>query len=334
MNQKVSKALRITLASVCAFGAVLLLGFATINIVQYAYYQEYQSVRTDVVLNYGLNKPFATQGLEYVPSIDTYITSSYSDKKDQASAIFVSDDDYFNIINRDGSIHKGHVGGIAIHEESDRLFISDNKGLSVVRLSELTANYKKPDKLHIIENHNFEIYTTGTSFVFVDGDFLYTGEFYNEKPYAASGYRFEYKNQLSCALVTKYAIDDLNTPLSYIAVPDKVQGLAFKDGFIYLSTSYALANSHIFTYNLDKAIEDGAVIDYAFGADMERKSVVFLGSDHLVHDLTAPCMTEDMTIATVNGKPQLITHFESASTKYIIGKFYFQNYIVALDILR
>lgn len=304
---------------------VLAGAFIVLNVMQVTYFHEYYSVKKNENPNYALNyKDYAPQGVEYIPSIDHYITSAYSGKSENASKIFVDKRVGFDLIDIDDSLFQGHVGGIAVHESSNSLLIASEKYLHRVQLDELTSNMDSVDKLHIVSRLELPF---ETAFVFVENDNVYTGEFYNGDKYTGSGYKTTYNDEENNAILVKLDINSvLNEeylPLAYYALPNKVQGVAIKDDHIYLSTSYGLSLSWFYIYKMnDLPVAKTSISN-------EEVNVNFLSKDNLVRALKGPWMAEDLAIK--DGK--LITHFESASNKYIFGKFYFANYIVSLDIL-
>ena len=319
--------LMIKLLTGIIIGAIALLGlaFIVLNVMQLTAYKDYLEVKENVAKHPGLNSGYAPQGLEYIKSIDTYITTAYSDNPNNASRIFLANDKSFDIYNIDGSKNHSHVGGIAVHETSNSLFVATEGTISRLLLSDLVTNKDNPGKIDIQEE--FEV-PFDAAFVFVYQDKLLTGEFYNGNQYMGKGYKFVSGEEESHALATIYDIDDLLSgtyePIEYYALPDKVQGAAIHNGYIYFSTSYGLKNSYVYTYNLLGL----TVVSSNIGG--KTVDVKFLDQAHLVNSLKAPWMTEDLTIN--DGK--LIMHFESACNKYIIGKLYFANKIVALDILK
>ena len=98
-----------------------------------------------------------------------------------------------------------------------------------------------------------------------------------------------------------------------------MQGICFTpDGQVILSTSYGLADSHYYLYNesdaiLSEYVLDGAPVYYLVDCQLELKG---------------PAMAEGLDWY----KGKLLTLTESASDKYVFGKFFFAYNIVALDI--
>ena len=118
--------------------------------------------------------------------------------------------------------------------------------------------------------------------------------------------------------MSRYALDDLSTPDKIYSIPNKVQGVCFTDdGRIVLSTSYGLADSIYYVYNDADAIASGLTFDDA--------PVYYL--INCQKQIKGPAMAEGIDF--YEGKA--ITLTESASNKYIFGKFFFANNIVGLD---
>ena len=84
-----------------------------------------------------------------------------------------------------------------------------------------------------------------------------------------------------------------------------------------LSTSYGLKDSHYYVYNEADAIDSGKTLDGA--------PVYYLNG--CIRDVKGPAMAEGLD--WYQGK--VITLTESASNKYLFGKLFFANKIVALD---
>ena len=87
-----------------------------------------------------------------------------------------------------------------------------------------------------------------------------------------------------------------------------------------LPISYGLADSVYYIYNEADCIKSEHTLDGA--------PVYYV--NNLEEEFTGPAMAEGLDL--YNGK--VITMSESASNKYIFGKFFFANKIITLDILK
>ena len=108
------------------------------------------------------------------------------------------------------------------------------------------------------------------------------------------------------------------TPEKVYSIRNKVQGICFTpDGKVMMSTSYGLADSVYYVYNEADAVDSGKTLDGAPLYYLCETTQVMKG----------PAMSEDLECK--NGK--IYTMTESASDKYIFGKFFFANKIIAFD---
>ena len=111
-------------------------------------------------------------------------------------------------------------------------------------------------------------------------------------------------------------------PLVYEKWPDRrICGygkLTQPGGKVVMSTSYGLADSVYYIYDEEKATDTGKTVD---GAPL-------YSLDTLEKEFTGPAMGEDLDY--YEGK--ILTLTESASDKYIFGKFFFADKIVALSL--
>ena len=87
-----------------------------------------------------------------------------------------------------------------------------------------------------------------------------------------------------------------------------------------LSTSYGLTDSVYYIYEEDKAVDSGLTLDGA--------PVYYL--TEVKEQFKGPAMAEGLA----EYKGQIITLTESASDKYIFGKFFFADQIVSLDLSK
>ena len=302
--------------------------FGLINLAQPILFSEYHSIKSNIQENYSLNGPHTPQGISYIGSIDHYITSCYTKRKDLPAGIFFTKNDYARLIEEDGSLHQSHVGGISVHEKTNSLFIANDKSISRANLNEL---------IDIIENANIstnrdlkitKVLEPGvtSSFVSVTGDTLCVGEFHNGKAYKTDSH-YELSGEVSNAtlktfdIVGEGSLTDLTFKDSY-ALPNEIQGAAIKGNYLYLSKSYGIAPSSIYTYDISSLDR----VDGTIGVD--TANVQFLKMSNRSKTLTAPMMTEDLEIVG----DMLVTMSESASNAYIIGKLYFANKIVGLPL--
>lgn len=282
----------------------------------------------------GISDGMIHQGLAYDSENDAFLITGYrtDGKASQVSVVSRKDGreiKRLSLANSDGSAFTGHVGGITV--AGAYVYVADSKGLAVfskagfdsasdgdsISSVGLFRTSTESDSLHVAFTH-------------AEGDMIYVGEFYREQNYptpdshkytTAAGDR-------NTALILAYRLD-ASAPLGIseeivraYSAPGLVQGMCFdSDGRIYLSTSYAVAFSHIRSYNAEK--EEGSITVLG-----QTVPLFVLDSSAMTGDLKLAPMSEEIVI--VDGR--LYTMCESATNKYIFGKFTSAKYCYSTDI--
>lgn len=332
-GQKALRVLAVTLGSLAVLVLLLLVGVR-------AYFRipvrEYYRNSEPAFVIPGLSDGMIHQGLAYDDASDTFLITGYRTGGAASQLSLVSKSDgteikRLSLANEDGSAFTGHVGGITLY--GDYVYVADVKGLMVFRKSDV-ENASSGDSIQSVGF--FETTTADdhlrVSFTHIEGDTLYVGEFYRAQNYPTPDshkYTTAAGDQ-NTALILAYPLDE-TAPLGIsdaircaYSIPDLVQGMCFDgNGNICLSTSYAVAFSHIRIYNAQK--EEGTVT--VLGQTVPR---YVLDSSTLVKDIKLAPMAEEIT--AVDGK--LYTMCESATNKYIFGKFTSAKYCYATDLSK
>lgn len=288
--------------------ALLLVG--GLNIAKFPIYSEYYSMEETLCTNPGLDDGFVCQGICVSEENGVILVSGYMADKSH-SRIYVTDfesNSYFVELTRNGGEkYTGHAGGIAL--TGDTVYISNGSKLYVFSLTDV-LNAKNGEKVDIGEGVKV---SSAASFVYADEEYVYVGEFNNPAE--------EQKEHIygeNHSIIEKYSHDDLENPVKIYSIGDYAQGVCFTpNGKVILSTSYGLTSTVYYVYNEADATDTGEMLDGA--------PVYMLGE--CVREIKGPAMGEDLDY--YNGK--VITLTESASNKYIFGKLFFANDIVALD---
>lgn len=288
--------------------ALLLVG--GLNIAKFPIYSEYYSMEETLCTNPGLDDGFVCQGICVSEENGVILVSGYMADKSN-SRIYVTDFEsnsyYVELTRNGGEKYNGHAGGIAL--TGDTVYISNGSKLYVFSLTDV-LNAKNGEKVDIGEGVKV---SSAASFVYADEEYVYVGEFNNpaEEPK-------EHIYGENHSIIEKYSHDDLENPVKIYSIGDYAQGVCFTpDGKVILSTSYGLTSTVYYVYNEADATDTGEMLDGA--------PVYMLGE--CVREVNGPAMGEDLDY--YNGK--VITLTESASNKYIFGKLFFANDIVALD---
>ena len=304
--KNIGKVLGVILA---AFVALLLVG----NMVKLLVYTEYFSVSEKLCRNPGLNDGFVCQGICVSEEEDIILVSGYMKDKSN-SRIYVTDfesNSYYVELTREGEKYAGHAGGIAL--TGDRVYISNASKLFVFSLRDLLAT-EAGGKFDIGGGVKVGC---AASFVYADENYVYVGE-YNDPNDEQKEHIYETPNGTNHSIIERYTHDDLENPDKVYSIGDYVQGVCFTpDGRIVFSTSHGFTSTVYYVYDEGEANDSGNTLRGA--------PVYYLGECE--RTLMAPAMGEDLD--WYNGR--IITLSECASDKYILGKFFFDYYVVSLD---
>ncbi len=296
--------------------AIVFLAWLGLNVFKHIHYKDYFSVLDKVAKNPGLSDDFVPQGITSYD--DFFVTVGYM-STDENSRIYIVDKisgktKYFSLVS-EGEGFTGHTGGL---QYINGFFYLANEG---------NALYKFPAEVIYEEESNIEIgspikMNNNTSFVFAKDDYLYVGEFHKEVNYPCDNV-ISFGKKTHNAIVSKYDITDLTKPVAIYSIPEMIQGFCIKDdGTIILSSSWGLNSSNFYIYSPEKVAKTDIIYDDV--------PVFFLTEPSKI--VKAPAMSEDLDIVNLSdGSEKVVTMFESASNKYLYGKFFFANYIATLS---
>ena len=308
--KSIGKVLGIILGSIVALFVIVILG---LNLAKFAIYSEYYSIETEYCPNPGISDGFVQQGIASVDGSGLTLVCGYMKDKTQSSRIYVCDSNgvkhYVNLMNLKKP-YTGHAGGLAT--DGQKIYLANGSKIYTMDLAEVLRSENGAE----IQIGKGTPVNNNASFVFCDQEYLYVGEFNYGDSYKCS-HPYQTKEGLHKAIVTKYSLSDLTTPLKIYSIRDKVQGIAFVDGYVVMSTSYGVADSVYYIYNEADAFDSGETLDGA--------KVYYL--EECIKEFNGPAMGEDLDVH--DGKIMTLT--ESASDKYIFGKFFFANDVVLLD---
>ena len=192
------------------------------------------------------------------------------------------------------------------------IYIASEKTVYTVALSDILAS-KNGDVIDVGEGVSVN---NSASFIYADESYVYVGEFHDGGAYVTD-HPYETPDGEYYAIVSRYAHDNITSPDKIYSIRNKVQGICFTpDGKVILSTSYGLTDSVYYVYDESEAIDSGLALDGA--------PVFYLNG--CKKEVKGPAMAEGLDY--YNG--EIITLTESASNKYIFGKFFFADKIVSL----
>ncbi len=284
----------------------------------------------------GLSDGMIHQGLAYDSENGTFLITGYRTDGGASQVSVVSKADgkevkRLNLANEDGSAFTGHVGGITVY--GDFVYVADEEGLVAFHKADVAAasNGDSVKSVGLFKTSTADD-SLHVAFTHVEGDTIYVGEFYREENYPTPD-SHKYKTAAgdnNTALILAYKLDGA-PPLGIAdkieraySIPALVQGMCFDaNGKIYLSTSYAVSFSHITGYNAEK--KEGTITVLG-----QTVPLYVLDSSTQTVDIELAPMSEEIVI--VDGK--LYTMCESATNKYIFGKFTSAKYCYATDIAK
>lgn len=313
--QKTSKIIKkICIITIIILLALIILLLGGLNTAKYFIYSDYYSLKTNICKNPGLGDGFVCQGICADEADNKIFVSGYM-KDNSASRIYVTDTDnnsYYVTLSSNGNEFNGHAGGISLYK--DTVYLANDERLYTFPLSSLTeaANADTVDIGEGVSVNN------QASFCYADENYVYVGEFHDGGAYITN-HPYETSDGTYYAIVSRYSHNDLEHPDKIYSIRNKVQGICFTpDGKVVLSTSYGLTDSVYYVYNESEAVDSGKTFYDA--------PVYYL--TECIQEIKGPAMAEGLDY--YDGK--VITLTESASDKYIFGKFFFANKIIGFDI--
>lgn len=280
---------------------------------------------------------FIPQGIDYSEDDGYFYITGYR-SKGKASPIILVDKEtkkcvkILDMETADGEPYTGHAGGIAVH--GDFVYIAGGEEKCVYAFSR--SQIKNSANGEGVAPAGAYMLTRGDdyiepAFLTVEGDDLIIGEFHREENYktlashhialAGGG------ENTALAVAVKFSdseklglADEINKAYS---IPSLVQGMCFNGGKVYLSTSYGVKFSNIYSYNVGNA-------EVRQNQTIMNKSVdlVVFDDKSLIKQTKIAPMSEEISI--VGGKAYIMC--EAASDKYKFGKFTSAKYCYATNL--
>ncbi|MDE7223185.1 MAG: hypothetical protein K2O34_05335 [Acetatifactor sp.] len=283
-------------------------------------------------------KGFVAQGITYDEQSGRFLVNGYQ-KDNIASPIYIiapearEPDKSVRMALPDGSDYTGHAGGIAVY--GDYVYVADGVEHRLLVFSRQSI-YDAAEGSSVAAIGTFDTAVSdtdyiGPAFVTVDGDRLVTGEFYRNPNYQTpESHKFTtLAGDYQQALAVEYELDGqqqygiVPTPVKAYTLPDLAQGMCFDAGNIYVSTSWGTAQSHIYQYEESQLQLQG--------------NITLLGMELPLYALDSAALQADGVIAPMSEEivivdDKLYTMCESASNKYIFGKFTSAKWCYATDV--
>lgn len=232
-----------------------------------------------------------------------------------------------------GEDYIGHCGGMKIWK--DYVYIADGSEPLVYAFS-YNDLINAENEQSITSIGSFSTKAQDDSFIIpafieIQDDKIIIGEFYREESYPTpeSHHLTTTSGEQNKSLALVFNLDanyhlGINPNLiSVYSICEKVQGATIHNGKIYLSTSWGVDFSTIRIYDLSKASK--STIDFFGKTDLP---LTYIDNSCLVKDLKIAPMSEELVFVDNN----LYILIESASNKYIFGKFTGGQWMYATDL--
>lgn len=280
-----------------------------------AKYPKFNSVSEEEFEIQGLKEGISPQGLCALPEDSEYdfAMSGYMVNKSPSRVYLIKSETdeakYFTLKTKEGKEVNSHFGGVTATK--NYILIADGKKIVRVPL-QAALSAENGAAVEIYDELKTDI-NVAFCYYYEEESLLFAGEFYREKNYKTDeSHHLEKDGETNYAFIYAYSADESaaggvvsETPVSILSVRALVQGVAVTGDKIYLSCSYGLADSKLYTYS--NPLKDGEKFTEKDGVPVYR-----LDKDNLVSTLTMPCMSEEICIK--DGKLYIL--YESLCKKY------------------
>lgn len=293
-------------------GAALLVAF--INFGKYIFFAEFYSTAESAAEIPGLDDGFVMQGLDSYNG--GFLVSGYMADKSASRIYYVNRvvSKYTALRKVDGSDFKGHSGGIA--HNGDYLYVGGSGGVYVFSVSDVLDGDGEATQLGFFDT------LLNAAWCEVADGYLIAGSFWYEPDYKTAEWQHVTTpaGDKNHSMMTVFKLDDtaefgINpTPVCAISTNMKVQGAAFTEDGIILSTSLGFSPSTLEFHTLNTEVWEERFVPSESGEHLVK--TYYLDSSTKAHVISAPPMAEE--IAVEDGRIYVMN--ESASSKYIFGR--------------
>lgn len=339
---KKNKGLKITVKVIMTIVLVVVMLLALVKVGERLFFTPFYSNAQSEFKIPALSEGYIPQGLEKITitsdngvQSDAFLACGYMNNK-SASRVYLLDiwgnvlsTTHLKKLNNNGEVvdYTGHTGGICANYEKDLAYISGSGGLDVFKLSDLTDTSKSEAVLI----GTFKISDkVDPAYCKINEGYLYTGSFHHAGPYDTDvkQHFVTPAGDTNMSVLLKYELDSscelgINPDLKAVySTPSYVQGVAFApNNRIVLSCSWGLSISKLYVHDLNEVQNYNEFADSAAWGN--NVSLYYVDSASLKETISAPPMSEE--IVYFDNRIWIMN--ESASNKYIFGKFTSGNYL-------
>lgn len=339
------------LIGITIFLAVILVAVGGFKLYDYLGAAEFYNNSEAVFKTPGVNNSnFVPQGMTYIPEKETFLFTGYMGKPilgklgdDVAARVYVRNADgevtFTKLLNADGTPYTDHTGGMEYFGDYVYITGEDSHGLDVFLAEDILSGKEETKMLGTVKTYNSPAH-------------VYAYEHEGQKYIMAGSYHKDETVYLTpdherittpagdknTSVMTVFKLDEnaefgvQPDPVAIISAREMIQGICITpDGQMVISSSWGLATSNLFFYDLSKVQctenyryegtitygdledENAERYDEEFGFDVK---CYYVDSSCLVDTVVAPPMSEELVC--LDGK--IIVFCESACNKYMFGK--------------
>jgi len=275
----------------------------------------------------GLRQGAIPQGITFAPDQKRILISHYFDQDPACiSVLNAATGDMVSCITLQepsGELHRGHVGGIAVVEES--LFVASHGQILEYKLADFVSR-RAPSTVRATATRKCETkasFCTATSGLLFVGEFAYGKDF----PTDSSHHLNDRKGVRKQAWVCGYDITkEFGQPQCVLSVRQKVQGMCVSGDRVYLSVSYGRTNRSLIVVYRNPIGEDPHKMVALRSGD--EVPLWFLDGNNYVGEIDFPPLSEG--IVMIGEKLGVLS--ESGANKYQSGGKGPLDRLVLLDV--
>lgn len=343
------KYILVSLAVLISILLVAVLGFKLYDYIQAAdFYNNSESVFATPGV---VDSNFVPQGMTYDTESGTFLFTGYMGKpilgelgNDVAARVYVRDAEgnvtFTKLLNADGTPYIDHTGGIEIFGDYVYITGEDSHGLDVFSAADILAGKEDTRMLGTVLTYNSPAHVY--AYEYNGQKYIMAGSYHKDDTvYETPEHeRMETPSgDYNTSIMTVFKLDEseelgiIPEPVALISAREMIQGICITpDRQMVISSSWGLATSNLFFYDLDKVQskiiekiefkitygdlenpdENADVVTYPF----ENIPCYYIDSSCLVDTVVAPPMSEELVC--LDGK--IIVFCESACNKYLFGK--------------
>ena len=294
---------------------------------------------------------FVPQGMTYDEKADRYFFTGYMGKPiigelgdDIAARVYVRNSDgsvtFTRLLNADGTPYTDHTGGVEFFGDYVYVTGEDSHGLDVFSAKDIIEGKSETKMLGTVKTYNSPAHTY--TFDYNGERYILAGSYHKDETVYLTPEHEKFTTPAgdkNTSVMTVFKLDanaefGINpTPVALISAREMIQGICITpDGQMVISSSWGLATSNLFFYDLSKVqstvldkyegtitygdLEDENANRYEEDFSFENVPVYFVDSSCLVNTVVAPPMSEEL----VCKDGMIIVFCESACNKYMFGK--------------